>query len=457
MMKQTKAIDMTRGNILRCMLLFTLPIIIGNILQEFYNIFDTMIVGRTLGVVKLAAVGITGSLVFFAVGFTSGNSGGCSALTSQHLGAGDMEGVKRSIAAHYVIALAEAVVLTALFTLSARTLLVMLNTGSDMIEYSHRYLVIIYAGLPATILYNMLSSVLRAVGDSRTPLLFLAVCSVLNILLDLVFILCLHWDVRGAAIATILSQLLSGIACLVYTQKRFPELIPPRSAFKGIGPEVRAALKVGIPMGFNMTITAAGVLILARVLNSFGSSAVAAFTVCTKIQHLMETIMYAVSTMVATFVGQNFGARRYDRIHKGIRQISALAFTYLIVFSALVFLFRYGLIGLFIRDDSHEVIPFVDQYLRWMCPTICLYSFLNIFRGGNIGLGNGRATLISGLGELFARGVFTPLLAPLIGFAAICMTGPLGWLLCSLIGFVLFIRRLRKMEKERPQTDFSAS
>ncbi len=447
MKNQSKAIDMTRGSILRCMLLFTLPIVAGNILQEFYNIFDTLIVGRTLGVVKLAAVGITGSLVFFGLGFTGGISGGCSALTSQRRGAGDTEGLERSIAAHYVIALGEAVVLTALLTLSAKKLLILLHTGSDMLEHSRRYLVIIYAGLPASILYNTLSSILRAMGDSRTPLLFLAFCSVLNIVLDLVCILLLRWDVRGAAIATVFSQLVSGLACLLYTRRRYPELLPSRAAFRHIGPEVAAALKVGIPMGLNMTVTAIGALILARVLNSFGSSAVAGFTVCNKIQHLMETVMYAVSTMVATYTGQNCGARRFDRIRRGIRLINLLSCAYLVLFSALVFVFRRTLIGFFIGDSGPEIMPYVEEYLRWMCASFWLYSFLNVYRGGNIGLGNGKATLLSGFGELTAKGVFTPLLAPVIGFTAICVTGPLGWFLCVMIGFVLFTVRLRKLEK----------
>ena len=448
MRKETRAIDMTQGNILRCMLLFILPIVIGNVLQELYSICDTMIVGRTLGVVKLAAVGITGSLTFFSMGFAMGNASGCSVLTSQRLGAGDTEGVERSIAAHYVISLLEAVILTGFFVSMSGVFLRLLHTGSDMLEHSYRYLVIIYAGLPATILYNMLSSILRAVGDSRTPLLFLVFSSLLNIVLDLVFILILHWDVAGAALATIFSQLISGLSCFFYTRKNYPQLIPKRNAFKGIWKEVGAALKIGIPMGLNMSVIAIGTLILARVLNGFGSSAVAAQTVCNKIQHLMETMMFAASTMLATFVGQNFGAKRFDRIHKGMRQITLIAFFYLVFFSTLAYIFRAPLIRVFLGDGGPEVMDFVEQYMRWMCPAMCLISFCNVFRGGNIGLGNGKAALISGLSELFARGIFTPLLAPVIGFTAVCVTGPLAWLLCAAIGFLLFITRLRKQEAD---------
>ena len=455
MKKQTRAIDMTRGSILRCIFLFTLPLIIGNLLQELYSVFDTMIVGRTLGVVQLAAVGITGSLTFFAMGFTMGNANGCSVMTAQRLGAGDREGVERSIAAHYVISLVEAVFLTGLFVALTVPLLRMLNTGSDMMPYSTRYLRIIYAGLPATILYNMLSSTLRAVGDSRTPLLFLAVSSLLNIILDFVFILVFHWDVAGAAFATILSQLISGIACFIYTMKRFPELIPSRKAFTGIWKEVATALKVGIPMGLNMSVTAAGIVILARVLNQFGSSAVAAHTICTKIQRLMETLMWSVSTAVSTFVGQNYGARRYDRIRTGMKKVTLISLIYLIVFPALAYVFRSVLIRIFIGDGGPEVLAYTEQYLRWMCPTMWLLSFLHIYRGGNIGLGNGNASLLSGISELIARGAFTPLLAPLLGFTAICITGPMAWLFCALLGITLFTIKLKKQENAVPQTDFS--
>ena len=455
MNKESKAIDMTRGNILRCMLLFILPVLAGNLLQELYSLVDTMIVGRTLGVVKLAAVGITGSLSFFATGFIIGNAGGCSVLSSQRFGAGDQEGLERSIAAHYTISLVEAVVLTLLFTSLSKTMLKLMNTGSDMLEHSFRYLIIIYAGLPATILYNLLSTTLRAVGDSRTPLLFLAVSSLLNIVLDLLFILGFHWDVRGAAIATVVSQLISGVSCLFYTRKKFPNLIPRRSAFRKIGPEIHAALKAGVPMGLTLCVSAAGGIILAGVLNRFGSSAVAAHTMCSKIVRLIETPMHAVSTMVATLVGQNYGARRYDRIHKGVRQISLLSFSYLIVFSTLAYVLRRLLIRIFIGNMTDEVMYFVEQYMRWVCPFMCMVGFLLIYRGASVGLGDGSAALIASISELIARGAVTPLLAPLLGFTAVCITGPLAWVFCSLLGFFLFTTRLRKFQQDYPQTDFS--
>ena len=439
---------MTTGNILKCMLLFTLPVVIGNLLQELYAFFDTMIVGRTLGVVKLASVGITGSLVFFAMGFTIGNAAGCSALTSQRVGAGDKKGMERSIAAHYVISLLEAVILTAVFVSLTGTLLRAINTGEDMLPHSKTYLTIIYAGLPATILYNMLSNVLRSVGDSRTPLLFLAVSSVMNIILDLLFILTFGWDVAGAAIATVASQFISGIACFFYTKVKFPEIIPGRESFRRIWPEVIDALKVGIPMGLNMSVTAAGIIIVAKVLNGFGSSAVAAQTMCIKIQRMMETVMFAVSIMLTTYVGQNYGAGNFIRIKKGLRQITAVTFLYLVLFSTITFVFRRPIIHVFIGEADEEVMRYVEQYLRWMCPTMFLLSFLHVFRGANTGLGNGTAALISGLSELVARGLFTPLLAPMIGFTAVCATGPLAWLMCAAMGMILFTIKLKKLHSQ---------
>lgn len=439
---------MTTGNILKCMLLFTLPVVVGNLLQELYAFFDTMIVGRTLGVVKLASVGITGSLVFFAMGFTIGNAAGCSALTSQRVGAGDKKGMERSIAAHYVISLLEAVILTTVFVSLTGTLLRAINTGEDMLPHSKTYLTIIYAGLPATILYNMLSNVLRSVGDSRTPLLFLAVSSVMNIILDLLFILTFGWDVAGAAIATVASQFISGIACFFYTKVKFPEIIPGRESFRRIWPEVIDALKVGIPMGLNMSVTAAGIIIVAKVLNGFGSSAVAAQTMCIKIQRMMETVMFAVSIMLTTYVGQNYGAGNFIRIKKGLRQITAVTFLYLVIFSTITFVFRRPIIHVFIGEADEEVMRYVEQYLRWMCPTMFLLSFLHVFRGANTGLGNGTAALISGLSELVARGLFTPLLAPMIGFTAVCATGPLAWLMCAAMGMILFTIKLKKLHSQ---------
>ena len=221
--------NLTQGKIFSQILLFAIPVIIGNLLQELYNVVDTLIVGQTLGEIKLAAVGSTSSLNFFALGFFIGLSAGCSVITSQHFGANDMERVKKSVAAHIIIGVVSAVVLTVSFVLLVNPLLTMLGTTSDTFEYASRYLTIIYLGIPATMLYNLTASLLRSVGDSKTPLYLLLFSSVMNVGLDLLFIIVFRWDVSGAAIATVISQLVSAVLCCVYIFFKVKMLLPNRS------------------------------------------------------------------------------------------------------------------------------------------------------------------------------------------------------------------------------------
>lgn len=234
MLKNT-SVDLTEGSILGGIVAYALPVIAGNMLQQLYNVADTLIVGKTLGVVRLAAVGATGSMNFLMMGFVMGMTGGCAVLTSQARGAGNETGVRRTAAAHMAIAAALTAVMTAVFLLSAEPLLRIMNTTQDIFSYADSYITIIYAGIGASMLYNLLSATLSAIGDSRTPLMFLLFSSLLNIALDLVFIISFGWDVEGAAAATVVSQLVSGLLCLWYVCRREPQLIPHREDWHEIG------------------------------------------------------------------------------------------------------------------------------------------------------------------------------------------------------------------------------
>ena len=310
--------NLTQGKIFSQILLFAIPVIIGNLLQELYNVVDTLIVGQTLGEIKLAAVGSTSSLNFFALGFFIGLSAGCSVITSQHFGANDMERVKKSVAAHIIIGVVSAVVLTVSFVLLVNPLLTMLGTTSDTFEYASRYLTIIYLGIPATMLYNLTASLLRSVGDSKTPLYLLLFSSVMNVGLDLLFIIVFRWDVSGAAIATVISQLVSAVLCCVYIFFKVKMLLPNRNSFKNLTSTVRDELKVGFPMGLQNSVISIGMMVLQYFVNQFGSYAVAAYTIGNRVQLLIQNPMNSMSTVIATFAGQNEGAGRYDRIKKAL-------------------------------------------------------------------------------------------------------------------------------------------
>ena len=390
--------NLTQGKISSQILFFAIPVIIGNLLQELYNVVDTLIVGQTLGEIKLAAVGSTSSLNFFALGFFIGLSAGCSVITSQHFGANDMERVKKSVAAHIIIGVVSAVVLTVSFVLLVNPLLTMLGTTSDTFEYASRYLTIIYLGIPATMLYNLTASLLRSVGDSKTPLYLLLFSSVMNVGLDLLFIIVFRWDVSGAAIATVISQLVSAVLCCVYIFFKVKMLLPNRNSFKNLTSTVRDELKVGFPMGLQNSVISIGMMVLQYFVNQFGSYAVAAYTIGNRVQLLIQNPMNSMSTVIATFAGQNEGAGRYDRIKKGVNFCLLICIAYSIVIGAVSMIFAQPITGIFTSGSSQQTIDYSVQFIFWNCPFEWSLAMLFIYRGTIQGLKKARyAALVEGM------------------------------------------------------------
>ena len=446
-------IDLTRGSVLKVIFLFAVPVIIGNYLQEMYNTVDTLIVGHTLGVTKLAAVGATSSLAFMVTGFLIGNAGGCAITTSQYYGAENREGVKRSVAANFTIAALFSVGFTLLFSLLVMPLLRLLNTPADIIDDTYIYLLIIYLGIPATVLYNTISSILRSVGDSRTPLYFLIFSALLNIGLDFLCISGFGWGVAGAAIATVFSQLVSGVLCLVYTGRKYPELLPERRHFRSIWPEVGASLKIGVPMGLQVSMVSLGVIVIARVLNGMGSSAVAASSVGLRIQRLIEMFTISLGTVIGTYVGINYGARDFGRIRSGVKKTWLICFLYHMTVPLIALYFRTPLVRLFLEAEAVEATGYAELHLLCICPFMWILSFLHVYRGAVTGLGMGFASFLGGVAELIMRVTFSLFLAPVIGYAALALTGPAAWFPCAVMMFVLFYVRMRKIEeKGLPET-----
>lgn len=440
--------NMTQGSILKNLIACSIPVIAGNLLQEAYNVVDTLIVGQTLGVEKLVAIGAAGPLNMLAGGLIMGLTAGCSVLTSQHYGTGRTEQMKRSMAAHILIAAVLAIVMTIGFSLGTMPLLRLLNTTADTLQDARSYLRIIYLGIPAMLLYNLLASSLRAVGDSRTPLFLLICSSLLNIVLDFAFILGLKWDVAGAAIATVLAQAISGLLCLIYTVKRVPLLLPDRGSWKALPGMVREELKVGIPMGFQFVIIAGGMMVLQSVLNGFGSDAVAAYTVGGRIQGLCQNPFGSMGTVVATFVGQNAGVKQYDRIRSGVKQ--SLIFTVLlaVVIGGVVWALARPITMLFVSAEETAVINLTREYLNWGCPLLWTLSFLFVCRGALQGLGDGVMPMLGGVLELCMRAIIPLTLGEALGFTAICIAGPAAWAACGLLMTAAYFVRLRKFHTQ---------
>ena len=311
--------DMTAGSPFKIILNFTIPIFIGNVFQQFYNMADTIIVGKFVGTGALAAVGSVGTIVFLIIGFLQGLTAGFSVLTAQRFGAGDMKNMRKSVGTACVLSVIITVIMTAGSMLGMKRLLEFMNTPEDIFADAYAYIMIICGGIAATVLYNLLSGILRALGDSKTPLYFLILSALLNVGLDLFFIIVFHMGVAGAAYATVISQGVSGIGCLIYIVKKVPLLKMQAEDFRPEGYLVKMEMAVGIPMALQYSITAIGTMMVQSSLNLLGSLSVAAFTAANKIESVVTQAYVALGTTMATYCAQNIGAGDIKRIRRGFK------------------------------------------------------------------------------------------------------------------------------------------
>jgi putative MATE family efflux protein len=438
--------NLTVGNPALLILSFTVPLLIGNLFQQFYNMADAFIVGRTIGVQALAAVGCTGSIGFFILGFLLGFTQGASIITSQRFGAGDMAGVRRSFAASLVLGIGMTIVITALSVTDARPLLVLLRTPEEILEGACLYIVIIFWGIGAAVLFNVFSGVMRAVGDSRTPLIFLVIACIINIILDFVFILVFHTGVKGAAYATIIAQLLSGLCCIPVIIKKLPMLLITREDWKFDKAEMSIHLKVALPVGFQMSIIAIGALGLQFALNGLGTVAVAAFTAAQKIEQFAMMPMSSFGAAMTTYAAQNYGARKVDRIRKGIIQCCGISGSIAIVMSVLFIIFGQSLAAIFIVDNP-EAIALARTFLVINGSCYVILAIMFIFRQTIQGLGQSLVPTIAGVMELVMRLFAAIILSERFGFTGACFASPLAWLGALIpvtIAVVLVLKDLRR-------------
>lgn len=379
---------MTTGNPVKLILYFSIPLLIGNIFQQFYSMVDTIIVGRFVGVHALAALGSTGSMNFLIIGFTMGLTSGFSVIVAQFFGANDKKSLRKSVGMSIILSTVFTIVITIISMLAVRPLLNLMNTPSDIINDAHSYISIIFAGTCATVFYNMIASILRALGDSRTPLYFLIVSSILNIILDLVFIINFSMGVSGAAYATVISQGVSGILCLLYAIKRYDILRLKKDDFKIDKSLISKHLKVGLPMAFQFSITAIGVMVLQSAINGFGSIVVAAHTAASKVEQLVMQPAITFGVTMATYSAQNLGAGKIDRIKEGVKKCSIISLIISIISGIIVVVFGGSFTRLFISDASGEVIAYSQQYLNTVAIFFTILGLLFIYRNALQGIGD---------------------------------------------------------------------
>lgn len=446
--------DMTSGSPMKLILGFAIPLLMGMLFQQVYSLMDTIIVGRFLGVSALAAVGATGSINFLIIGFCLGVCNGFGLPISQRFGARDYDSLRKYVGNSAILSVIIAAFMTALTVIFARDILVLMKTPEDIIDLSYAYIVVIFAGIPATILYNILSSYLRALGDSIAPLIFLVISACLNIGLDLLFIIVFHMGVFGAAFATVLSQAVSGILCLIYICSKVELLHLHKDDWKLDKHYVNFLLMMGLPMGFQYSITAIGSVILQSAVNSLGSTAVASMTAAGKISIFMCCPFDALGSTMATYGGQNVGAGKLERLGKGMWTAGLIGSIYSVIILGVLYLFGHNLLLLFV--DSSETLV-INQARHFLLVNAAFYIplvYVNVVRFLIQGMGFSICALFAGVAEMIARGLVGIAFVPIFGFNAACFASPLAWIFADafLIPAFYVTRNILMKRLKHPET-----
>ncbi len=424
--------DMTEGSPSRLMLGFFFPMLLGMLFQQFYNMMDTIIVGKYLGVRALAAVGSTGSINFMIIGFCMGVCNGFAIPVGQKFGEKNFRLLKKFAANGAWLSAVFALVMTVTVCVFCRAILELMNTPEDIIDGAYRYIFVIFLGIPATYLYNMVSGIIRSLGDSRTPLVFLVISSLLNIGLDLFMILVLHMGEEGAAWATVISQAVSGIGCLIYMMKRFEILRMTREEARPDKGIMITLCNVGVPMGLQYSITAIGSVILQTAVNGLGAMAVAAVTAGSKIGMFFCCPFDALGSTMATYGGQNIGARKLDRISAGLKAASIMGIGYSLAAFGVLLLFGKEIGLLFLDADETEILGQVHQFLVGNSMFYIPLAFVNIVRFLIQGMGYSKLAVLAGVCEMAARSFVGFCLVPVFGYAAVCFASPAAWIAADL-------------------------
>ncbi len=440
--------DMTVGRPLKLMLPFMVPLLIGNVFQQLYNIADIVIVGRTIGVEALAAVGAVAPLFMMQVMVTIGLSNGFTVVTGQRYGARDMDGMRRSVASSVFLSLMSVLAIMLIMHLIVDGVLVLMNIPAELAANAKSYVMIITDGLMAMMAYNLLSAVMRSLGDSKTPLYFLIVASVLNVLLALAFILYLGWGVPGSAVALVIAQAVSALLCVFYIYRKFPQLHIGRKDFCLEWQELWQHLRMGIPMAVQFSVLGMGILLLQSVCNKFGADTIAGFTTAIRVEQLFIQPMASFGIAMAVFTAQNFGARRFDRIREAVKKCSLLALAFSALAALLLFLFGREVVSIFLDQPQGEVLRAAQLYIWYTVPMYFFLSQIFIFRNAIQGMGIALIPMCSGVVELIMRTLAAVFLADIFGYVGICAAEPIAWISCSLFLYASYLYFIRMLERK---------
>ncbi len=440
--------DLTNGSPMKLVIRFAFPLFLGMILQQFYSIIDTVIVGQKLGVEALAGVGSTGSISFMVIGFCTGLSNGFAIPIAQQFGAKNNAELRKYMANSLWLWIIYSAIITLLVCVFCDSILRFLNTPEDIFDYARVYIFIIFLGIPFTILYNTLAGILRSVGDSRTPVLFLTISTGLNIILDLLFIMFLHMGVEGPALATIISQATSGILCYIHIHRKFSLLKLEIGERKPSIYHMGKLSRIGVPMGLQTSITGIGLLIVQGAINGLGTAVVAGVSTGLRINDFFQAPLDAVAQTMAPFAGQNLGAGKPDRIKQGVKSAVICGFILSVIMLIIAIPFGKNIAAIFMKEPSNEVLDYAYLLVLAMVGSYIFLVLLNVFRFTLQGMGFAMIAIMSGVMEMIARAAAGLILTPHFGFTGIQFAHPLAWVFGDILLIPAFYYCMSKLKKK---------
>ena len=452
---ETMTTDLTRGSAIKQILLFSIPYLIGNLFQQFYNIADMVIVGRTLDPLAYTAVGATGGLVWFASGAIQSLTAGFAAVTARYFGANDEDGIKRSFASAIKLSAIISILLAVACVIFARPILELLRTPDDIIDRSYSYIVWIFGGLIATALFNLLSNMVRSLGDSKTPLYFLIIACIVNIILDFVFISFCGMDTDGAGLATVLAQLISGLICIVYIAKKHPLLHVRAKHFARDLKMDLSLLRIGVPVAFLNMVLSVGSIIMQFVTNGLGTVYVSAQTTGSKIETFLTQPILSLGSSVSVFAAQNLGAKKHGRIVEGGRKTLLLSFGWCVIAAAILIPFGRFFVTLLAGNVSETVIDHAYHFIIINTAMSVFLAPLVIYKSILQAVGRTTWSMVSGFTEIIGRaGLSAAVMALMgamvigedIGYIIMCFASPLAWifgLLTIILDYVFMARKFK--------------
>lgn len=424
--------DMTVGSPMRAIFRFAVPLILGYILQQMYLVIDTVIVGRWIGVNALAAIGASTSIMFLIMGFCNGSCAGFAIPVAQAFGAKDFRKMRTYVSNSYRIAITFAVVITLLSCLFCKKILHLVNTPLEVFDDAYIFLMLQFAAIPFTIGYNLLAGQIRALGNSKQPFYFLITASVVNILLDVLLILILGLGVEGAGIATLLSQAFSVCLCIRFIKKKMQILIPQGEERDFDNKKISILLNNGVPMGLQFSITGIGIIMLQSANNALGITCVAAFIAAMRIKYLFTCVFENIGVAMATYCGQNLGAKKMERISQGVRAAIKMMLIFFVFSFIVITPFADDMMTLFVDKGEAEVVTYAAEFMRIACYFYPCLGLLTIFRYSIQGLGYSNLSMMSGVMEMIARCGVSLWLVPAFMWTGVCYGDPVAWVMADI-------------------------